>query len=155
MDPQKDVESADAFDPVPLALPGFLPDPERTTADNHKVFWSQPTHEGRYYGRFEDTYETLQTEIRPLRLDDANVIVSLSTNPEDVLLVHSAILERSPYFKTGMSYRWSTSGKQISTDSEVPAEETIVHKYGLVLDADKEGYTLVGNVGAARTNEPV
>lgn len=150
MDPQQEVGSLDAFDPVPLAPPYILPNAERTMADDHKVLWSQPKHEGRSYGRFEEPFfDTVHTEIRPLRLEGANVIISLSTHPEDILLIHSTILELSPYFKTGLSYRWSTSGKQISTDSQVPAAETIVHKYGLVLDVDREGYTLVGNVGAA------
>ena len=94
-------------------------------------------------------YDELDPDFRPLRFEGANVIISLSTRSEDTLLIHSSILEHSPYFKTGLSYRWSTSGKQISTDSQIPVNETIVHKYGLVLDADKDGYTLVGNVSAA------
>ncbi|SLM40654.1 hypothetical protein LPUS_11489 [Lasallia pustulata] len=104
--------------------------------------WYQFRRHGQLKERLFDNFVKA---IRPLRFEGANVIIALSPRPEDVLLVHSAMMEHSPLFKVGLSNRWSTSGKQISTDAQLPAKTT-VSKYGMVLDADREGYTLVRNI---------
>lgn len=81
--------------------------------------------------------DTLLKDITGLRFEGADVTLALSQHEEDVIQISSDILKASSgYFKAGLSGRWT------SQDSS----SLNFQRYGLTLDSQRDGYTLVRGV---------
>jgi hypothetical protein len=65
-----------------------------------------------------------------LRIDKGDVVIALSDDPEDQLLVQSKVLRQSKYFDARMSARWATEETTEVIDPDT-GETVTVYKYGL------------------------
>lgn len=97
---------------------------------------------------WRDGNDILLKAITGLRFEGADVTLVLSHHEEDVIQISSEILKASSdYFKAGLSGRWTSqdSNRSILGNAEQMAR---TQRYGLTMDSQRDGYTLVRGVSS-------
>lgn len=97
---------------------------------------------------WRDGNDILLKAITGLRFEGADVTLALSHHGEDVIQISSDNLKASSdYFKAGLSARWTSQNPDRPTLDNA-GEMVRTHRYGLTLDSQRDGYTLVRGVSS-------